>query len=472
MIGIYRIVNKVNGKCYVGQSVNVEGRLSNHLKWLSSGSHGNKHLQSAYNKYGADNFITEVLEECSKSDLNAREKYWISYYDSFNSGYNLTTGGEYAGGFIHSQLTKDKISEALRKNNPMKRYEVVKKSNIDRVWSDESRDKLRKSQMDRVWITKGDRLKRVKSSDVDSYTDDGWIIGIHTVRKSRTSGEYRPGNNFKSANKGRVSITKDGVSKYVSQSDLDSYLSQGWVRGRNTGSSISFKKSKYIYLYEGNEYLGPTALSRYLQSNGYPDIDQCIVIKLSHGESTVYPELNNKITTKDNPNYSGYNKTSGEEGSSKKGRISIVKGDKAIYIDPSEYSEYESDGWIKGRRAEACLHIKNSKSGYYKYEDKVYRGLISLRDHLRLNGYPKIAKSTVLNLSLLIRMNGYDDLLGKIIRVDKEGNPVATEITDYHKGKTNGRAGKRLYHKGDKNKYIPIESIPQYESEGWIKGSH
>ena len=56
-------------------------------------------MYRAIKKYGIENFDFEVIEECSKEQLNDKEIYWISYYDSCNldKGYNLTKGGDNTG---------------------------------------------------------------------------------------------------------------------------------------------------------------------------------------------------------------------------------------------------------------------------------------------------------------------------------------------------------------------------------------
>lgn len=92
MIGIYKIENKVNGKVYVGQSINIEQRWAGHRSMLRHNHHENQHLQNAWNKYGENNFQFLVVEECSKKLLNNREKYWINYYESYNdkNGYNIS----------------------------------------------------------------------------------------------------------------------------------------------------------------------------------------------------------------------------------------------------------------------------------------------------------------------------------------------------------------------------------------------
>lgn len=86
---IYKITNKVNGKSYIGQTRNtVEFRWRQHYK-----AKDNKYFHRAIVKYGKENFEVETLEECNVEDLNSREIYYISKYNTFENGYNLTKGG-------------------------------------------------------------------------------------------------------------------------------------------------------------------------------------------------------------------------------------------------------------------------------------------------------------------------------------------------------------------------------------------
>ena len=99
--GIYKITNLVNGKIYIGQSVDIYRRWEQHKKIGRSkkGYKGyrNQPLYRALRKYGEQNFSFEIIEVCSQDMILEREEYWIKYYDctiSNNKGYNLTGGGK------------------------------------------------------------------------------------------------------------------------------------------------------------------------------------------------------------------------------------------------------------------------------------------------------------------------------------------------------------------------------------------
>ena len=92
---IYKITNKVNGKSYIGQTIqNVKERFYQHCATKCSQAILNMVIHKAITKYGKSNFTIEVIEEVESANLNDRERYWIRYYDSYNNGYNSTEGGQ------------------------------------------------------------------------------------------------------------------------------------------------------------------------------------------------------------------------------------------------------------------------------------------------------------------------------------------------------------------------------------------
>lgn len=94
MIGIYKITNKITGKSYIGQSVNIATRWAAHKSVSRSYEtlDGNE-LHKDILELGIENFSFEVIEQISVDKLDQREIYWIQYYDTYYNGYNHTLGG-------------------------------------------------------------------------------------------------------------------------------------------------------------------------------------------------------------------------------------------------------------------------------------------------------------------------------------------------------------------------------------------
>lgn len=109
---IYKITNKVNGKVYIGQTIqNVKERFYQHCAHKCNREVLNMAIHKAIFKYGKKNFTIEVIEEIESTNLNDRERYWIQYYDSYNKGYNSTIGGQKGIKQYKNLDTKSIISE-------------------------------------------------------------------------------------------------------------------------------------------------------------------------------------------------------------------------------------------------------------------------------------------------------------------------------------------------------------------------
>lgn len=108
MTGIYKVTNKVNGKCYIGQSKNIARRFWEH-RCISHES--NPLIRDDLQRYGKENFAYEVLEECGVSDLDEREAYYIA---AFKPEYN-TKGLTGQGIHYTDQATRDKIRKSAKR---------------------------------------------------------------------------------------------------------------------------------------------------------------------------------------------------------------------------------------------------------------------------------------------------------------------------------------------------------------------
>lgn len=166
IVGIYGLRNKINGKWYVGQSIDIYDRWESYriLKCKLQ-----RKLYAALKKYGFDAFDKIVLEKCiaQKSILDSREDHYIVLYDSIANGYNLKRGGS-AGtlsresksrisksligrfrgsespfyGKRRSQKVRDKISKNRRGKGMGERN-----TNYGKPLSDDVRQKIRKSRL-------------------------------------------------------------------------------------------------------------------------------------------------------------------------------------------------------------------------------------------------------------------------------------------------------------------------------------
>lgn len=129
--GIYMIKNKINGKIYIGQSLDIERRKKQHFYSLSSNNHPNFHLQNSYNKYGPDNFVFKTIKRnIPKSQLNSLEQRYIKVFKSSNPkfGYNLTNGGE-SNTPIQAVRSKISKSNLNAKNKTGIKYVSILKHN-------------------------------------------------------------------------------------------------------------------------------------------------------------------------------------------------------------------------------------------------------------------------------------------------------------------------------------------------------
>lgn len=161
---IYRIVCLVTKKCYIGQTFYFERRKREHLNELRKGTHWNTHLQAAFNKYGKENFVFEILEyvelpenfeenkHAYKDFLCSYEQKWINYYNSANSefGYNNSPSSGTRRGSKTSLETRQKQSEA-RKGKPKseEHRRKISEGNKNKIISPETRKKQSDAHKDK-----------------------------------------------------------------------------------------------------------------------------------------------------------------------------------------------------------------------------------------------------------------------------------------------------------------------------------
>lgn len=112
---IYKVTNIVNGKIYIGQTVDsLHNRKIKHFS-LANRKKPSNYFHKALKKYGESSFTWEIIEYCdSKKELDDMEFHYIKQYDSFRNGYNMTFGGEGTVGRKHSKAARLKMSKSRK----------------------------------------------------------------------------------------------------------------------------------------------------------------------------------------------------------------------------------------------------------------------------------------------------------------------------------------------------------------------
>ena len=243
MKGIYLIKCSVDNKVYIGQSNNINKRYISHLSELRHGKHSNCHLQDAFDKYGEDSFVCEVVfqvkDECFDVDkLNQLETYYISLYDSTNRlyGYNIESGGksskivsddtrkklsESHKGKLHSEATKKKFSK-IRKGKPS--HLKGKKQSKEHI------DKRTNKQIGKVWVNNGIESRFVSKSEANTLLTKGFVLGRPFIKRVKGKRYLFNGEMY--------TISQISQICGIDSSVLHYRLKSGWDMNKATSSPV------------------------------------------------------------------------------------------------------------------------------------------------------------------------------------------------------------------------------------------
>lgn len=113
MVCVYQIRNLINNKIYIGSAKNHKKRHARHLRDLKLGEHHCIYLQRAYDKYGVDNFVFEILEECLESELFEKEEFWI---EKLKPEYNIGAvgGGDNYTNHPNKEIFHERLVKQLK----------------------------------------------------------------------------------------------------------------------------------------------------------------------------------------------------------------------------------------------------------------------------------------------------------------------------------------------------------------------
>jgi len=162
---IYKILNKINNKVYIGCTIcSLEKRFNEHI-YRALKTDSNAKLYNSIRKYGVENFVIELIQECDLNIIYQIEKKFITELDTYYNGLNSTFGGEGCLGYIHSPEIRKKISKALKEGNSHKN------KTYEELYGDKSNEekKRRKESVKKYWSNvtideKKERIKKISNS--------------------------------------------------------------------------------------------------------------------------------------------------------------------------------------------------------------------------------------------------------------------------------------------------------------------
>lgn len=148
--GVIYCMTSPSGKKYIGQSWNWRHRQCTYRS-MQNGNQVQIKLWRAFEKYGYDSFEIEILDYCyNQKQMDDAECYWISYYDSIKTGYNIREGGSRGK---HTEEARRKIAEANRNRSKEINQKIVQTRRSRGPWhTSETNEKNRKSNERFKWV--------------------------------------------------------------------------------------------------------------------------------------------------------------------------------------------------------------------------------------------------------------------------------------------------------------------------------
>lgn len=238
--GIYSITNIINGKRYIGSTIDFKDRWRRHCVELSNNIHTNKYLQNAWNKHGANNFNFEILELVDNlSELTNIEQYYLDWLESYNRefGYNICVVAGNTLGFTHSEESKKKMSEKAKGN----------KRNLGRVLTQETKDKISLKEKGKIIP---DTVK-AKMSEAKTGENNSFFGKRHTEETKKKISEKKTGTKLTSEHKEKISKSGKGRKHTEESKKKMSEIAKGRKHTEETKIKLSEIRRARILAREG-----------------------------------------------------------------------------------------------------------------------------------------------------------------------------------------------------------------------------
>jgi group I intron endonuclease len=191
--GVYQILNKENGKVYIGSAARFGKRWREHRHLLNGGKHHSVKLQRAWDKYGATSFEFGVLEIVSDhSQMLLTEQKWIDKLEAVNEGYNLCPVAGSSKGRKYSDEIRKRYGESFRgKTHSPEVRAAISAGNKGKLISDETRAKISQAGMGRKYSDESRRklsesAKRMwESARANGTAKSGYKLSDETRKRMK-----------------------------------------------------------------------------------------------------------------------------------------------------------------------------------------------------------------------------------------------------------------------------------------------
>lgn len=219
--GIYQIINKLDGKVYVGSAKGFKQRYTQHINSLRKGTHHNKHLQGAFNRDGSDSFEFHVLEVVNGEQadrLLAEQKHLDSYQENWEVCYNFK---QQTIASSRSCFSKDPETTRLKRS----------RASIE-MWKDPTYRKMQ-SQIQSV---------KTKEQWDDEEQRQSKEEGMRRFHSSANSAEFKENASLRMKNRVVSDKTKAKISKSVSKANKELWKDKEYRKKVLTGRRLSWSQ--------------------------------------------------------------------------------------------------------------------------------------------------------------------------------------------------------------------------------------
>lgn len=232
--GIYIIRNLINDKFYIGQAQDLHRRWKEHRNALRGNYHVNRHLQSAWNKYGENAFKFIVLEYCDIEQLDECEQVYLDNHAQKDNCYNIAIDAKApTRGLKYSEESRRKISES-RRNISDETRRKISEANRGRKVSNETRRKMSETASNRSEETRrkmGDAGRgRIVSDETRRKHSEASRGKTHSIEVREKMSETSRGENNNAAKLTNTDIL-----------EIRCLSSEGWTQ---TALGIRFRVSR------------------------------------------------------------------------------------------------------------------------------------------------------------------------------------------------------------------------------------